>query len=118
MKKEDLRCEDCTLKAIGAGQSDCKKHGKAQIDWKCQYCCSVALFHCFGTHYMCKKCHDCCDRVYPRIDTIPVAECDGTGKSCPLGVPHPPNGNDHKVSVFPLGCGLCRSENIEKEGRD
>ena len=57
-KPEDLICQDCLLKEIGVGEINCAKHGKAQIYWKCQYCCSVALFHCFGTHYMCNSCHD------------------------------------------------------------
>ena len=56
-KPEDLLCQDCVLKEIGAGKDICETHGKAQIDWKCMYCCSVAVFFCFGTHYMCNRCH-------------------------------------------------------------
>ena len=104
-KKENLRCKDCQLKAYGAGQRDCEKHGKAQIDWKCNFCCSVALFHCFGTTYFCKRCHD------QRWDLSGKTE-DCGGVNCPLGVHHPPANKDYTKSTFPLGCGLCRSEKL------
>ena len=56
--KEDLRCKDCTLKAYGAGKETCEKHGDEHIDWKCMFCCSVAVWHCFGTHFFCERCHN------------------------------------------------------------
>merc|ERR1712127_1151402 len=112
-KKEDLRCTDCTLKAIGAGKTECAEHGKIQIDWKCQYCCSVAVFTCFGTHFFCKPCHDLAPQVYPHLEKIPTKDCNGI--DCPLGIAHPPPTHDPKKGgVFPLGCGICRSENLEK----
>ena len=104
--KEDLRCKDCQLKASGgAGQKECKKHSKEQIDWKCNFCCSVALFHCFGTTYFCKRCHD----EHPKNIT---RDCGGV--NCPLGVPHPPADKDHLKSTFALGCSICRSENLKE----
>ena len=34
--------------------------------------------------------------------------------NCPLGIPHPPPNNDpSKGGVFPLGCGVCRSEKTD-----
>ena len=56
--KEALRCQDCQIKAYGAGQSTCAKHGTAHIEWKCNLCCSVAVWHCFGTNYFCEACHE------------------------------------------------------------
>ena len=107
-QKEDLLCQDCLLKTIGAGQTKCEKHGTAQIDWKCQFCCSVALFCCFGTHYMCESCHD----NYDEEENMPLHDCNGI--DCPLGIPHPPPHQDPKQGgVFPLGCGICRSEKME-----
>ena len=104
-KKEDLRCQDCQLKASGAGQASCDKHAKSNIDWKCNFCCAVALFHCFGTTYFCKRCHD----EYPNNK---IRDCGGT--NCPLGLPHPPADKDYKKSTYALGCSICRSENLEK----
>ena len=107
-KKEDLLCQDCLLKEIGAGQTECPKHGTIQIDWKCMYCCSTALYCCFGTHYMCFPCHE----EYNRTLNPPLKDCHGI--NCPLGIPHPPpNKNPREGGVFPLGCGICRSEKLE-----
>ena len=109
--KEDLVCQDCQLKATGAGQEVCEKHGIASIDWKCMYCCNVALWHCFGTHWFCDRCHN--EYCQPPYNQVEVRDCGGV--NCPLGVPHPPGSNDHKKSSYPLGCGICRSERAEKQ---
>ena len=107
ISKDSLICKDCQLKAYGAGTSHCDKHGKTNIDWKCNFCCSVALFHCFGTTYFCDRCHR------ERWDTKNKTE-DCGGVNCPLGVPHPPASKNVKMSTFPLGCGLCRSDRLAK----
>ena len=95
------------MKIYGAGIKECKKHGNQQIDWKCNFCCSIALYHCFGTTYFCKKCHDERDPSHPKIE-----DCGGV--NCPLGIPHPPASKDLSKSTFPLGCGICRSERLAK----
>ena len=106
-KAEDLKCQECLAKELGAGSTECAKHGKIQIDWKCMYCCSVALFCCFGTHYMCDPCHS---RYNWGI--MPLKDCHGV--DCPLGIAHPrPHNDPRKGGVFPLGCGICRSEKLE-----
>ena len=106
--EEDLMCKDCLVKEMGVGQTTCAKHGKKQIDWKCMYCCSTALFHCFGTHFMCNPCHELVCRGLP----VPLRDCHGV--NCPLGIAHPPPCHDpRKGGVFPLGCGICRSEKLE-----
>ena len=107
-KKEDLLCQDCLVIDIGEGKDNCEIHGKQQIDWKCMYCCNVALFCCFGTHYMCNPCHD----EYNRTSNPKLKDCGGV--NCPLGIPHPPASSDPKKGRFPLGCGICRSEKIAK----
>ena len=101
-------CQECLLKDLGAGQDKCEKHGKNHIDWKCQYCCSVALFHCFGTNYFCEPCHT---EFCSRGGQVELKCCGG--KNCPLGVDHPPADIDYRKSVYPLGCGLCRTEKLE-----
>ena len=58
VKREDLRCKECMMKLFGAGQNNCDKHGSKEIDWKCMFCCSIALWHCFGTTYFCDRCHN------------------------------------------------------------
>jgi len=93
----------------------CSKHGDDYFEYKCQFCCSAAVWFCFGTTHFCDPCHNQ-PGVGPdqkRDGKLPV--CDGKhqhalplGKQgegpCPLRVPHPPTGEE-----FPLGCGICRN---------
>ena len=47
MKKEDLMCATCRVKGMSVGSNICNNgHGAEFIDWKCMYCCSVAVFFC------------------------------------------------------------------------
>ena len=45
-KKEDLMCKPCLLKDMSYGSNTCAKHGASAIDWKCMYCCSIAVYFC------------------------------------------------------------------------
>ena len=101
--KEDLVCKDCHLEEFGAGNAQCSTHGTKHIDWKCIYCCNVAVYFCYGTHYFCQRCHD--EYVTPPKNHVEVRDCGGV--DCPLGVPHPPANADFKLSTFPIGCSLC-----------
>ena len=56
-RAENLKCEECQLSAYGAGQRSCERHGTAHIEWKCNFCCSVAVWQCFGKYYFCDRCH-------------------------------------------------------------
>ncbi|XP_043928839.1 E3 ubiquitin-protein ligase MYCBP2 [Protopterus annectens] len=88
----------------------CPKHGTDFLEYKCRYCCSVAVFFCFGTTHFCNACHD----DFQRITSIPKDElprCPAgprgkqlEGTECPLHVLHPPTGEE-----FALGCGVCRN---------
>ncbi|CAI5771739.1 E3 ubiquitin-protein ligase MYCBP2 isoform X11 [Podarcis lilfordi] len=88
----------------------CPKHGTDFLEYKCRYCCSVAVFFCFGTTHFCNACHD----DFQRMTSIPKEElphCPAGPKSkqlegteCPLHVVHPPTGEE-----FALGCGVCRN---------
>ena len=108
-QKEDLLCQDCLIKTLGYGETNCETHGAEHIDWKCQFCCAVAVWKCFGTHFFCNPCHD----EYNRTMRPPTKDCGGI--NCPLGIAHPPpNADPRKGGVYPLGCGICRSEKLEK----
>ncbi|GFY47108.1 hypothetical protein TNIN_284731 [Trichonephila inaurata madagascariensis] len=88
----------------------CPKHGTDFLEYKCRYCCSVAVFFCFGTTHFCNACHD----DFQRVTNIPKAElphCPAgpkakqlEGEECPLHVKHPSTGEE-----FALGCGVCRN---------
>ena len=103
--KEDLQCKDCQLASYGAGDALCGLHGTKHIEWKCLFCCSVAVYFCYGTHYFCHRCHD--EYVAPPKNHVELRDCQGA--ICPLGVPHPPANEDYKLSTFPLGCSLCKT---------
>ena len=56
-KAEELVCPKCSAVGVGAGVKDCKKHGADYIDFKCKYCCSIALWFCHGNTHYCDPCH-------------------------------------------------------------
>ncbi|XP_064076475.1 E3 ubiquitin-protein ligase MYCBP2 [Vanessa tameamea] len=94
-----------------AGARTCPKHGADFLEYKCRYCCSVAVFFCFGTSHFCNSCHDDFQRVtniprhlLPQCPAGPKGEqLPGSSDECPLHVQHPPTGEE-----FALGCGVCR----------
>ena len=111
VQKEQLLCRKCVAKKAqkaGFGAADCELHGNEFIDWKCMFCCTIALFVCAGgTGYYCTPCHN--DAMAAWRQRKAKTQCTG-GKNCPLGVPeHPVGGTDHLKARFPLGCSLCRS---------
>lgn len=46
VKQTDLRCPRCSAEELGFGNNFCEKHGIEHIDYKCSFCCSIALFKC------------------------------------------------------------------------
>ena len=94
-RKEDLVCAKCSAALVGAGVTNCNKHGAEYIDFKCKWCCSISLWFCHGNTHYCDPCHRIAGRNKP-------TNCNGV--NCPLKVQHPPAGTE-----FALGCSLCRS---------
>lgn len=104
---EELVCGGCS--DVARAQM-CPKHGTDYLEYKCRYCCSVAVFFCFGTTHFCDTCHD----DFQRLTNIPKAKlpkCPAGpkakqlyGDDCPLHVVHPATGEE-----FALGCGICRN---------
>ncbi|XP_023291814.2 E3 ubiquitin-protein ligase highwire [Lucilia cuprina] len=104
---EELVCGGCS--DVARAQM-CPKHGTDFLEYKCRYCCSVAVFFCFGTTHFCDTCHD----DFQRLTNIPknkLPQCPAgpkakqlMGEDCPLHVIHPPTGEE-----FALGCGVCRN---------
>lgn len=52
---KELVCGGCS--DVSRAQM-CPKHGTDYLEYKCRYCCSVAVFFCFGTTHFCDTCHD------------------------------------------------------------
>ncbi|EFX83071.1 hypothetical protein DAPPUDRAFT_48552 [Daphnia pulex] len=88
----------------------CHRHGADYLEYKCRYCCSVAVFFCFGTTHFCNACHE----DYRHVTEMPkhaLPKCPAgprgrqlDGDECPLHLVHPPTGEE-----FALGCGMCRN---------
>jgi E3 ubiquitin-protein ligase MYCBP2 len=107
---------------------ECLRHGRQYLEFKCRYCCSIAVWFCFGTTHFCETCHNNNGVLTPlKPDELVPCPCLSTpsssltssasssekkkgmpealsaGSACPLGVAHPPHGEE-----FALGCALCR----------
>ncbi|CAD5120813.1 DgyrCDS9371 [Dimorphilus gyrociliatus] len=104
---EELVCGACSDVAMA---QMCPRHGSDYLEYKCRYCCSVAVFFCFGTTHFCNMCHEDFQRL-TGISKELLAKCPAGPKSiqldgtdCPLKVEHPPTGQE-----YALGCGICRN---------
>ena len=107
-KTDELLCKKCRIKDLGYGLEICEKHGMEYIDWKCMRCCSMAVFFCNGGKAtFCTPCHNDAMNGVNEVHN----NCTG-GDCCPLGIPEHPKAGTETDSCFPLGCSLCRSENV------
>lgn len=103
---EELVCGGCSDVSLS---QMCPKHGTDYLQYKCRYCCSVAVFFCFGTTHFCNACHnDATTLLSPKHELVqcPVGpkSVQLAGKECPLHIAHPPTGEE-----YALGCALCRN---------
>ncbi len=76
--KKDLVCPSCVL-ASGAGESTtvCTQHGADYVEFKCKFCCSVAVFFCWVRSWCPPPAHACIKATMPR-------------RIAPLPLPSPP----------------------------
>lgn len=71
---EELICGGCS---DISGARVCPKHGTDFLEYKCRYCCSVAVYFCFGTTHFCNACHEDFQKVISMLPSeLPV---------CPAG---------------------------------
>lgn len=93
------------IKVLVLKFQDCDQHGDDFLEYKCRYCCSVAIYFCFGNTHFCEECHGLWYSL-PERNPQPKCPVGPGGKKlkgkCPLGIAHPPTGEE-----FCLGCGLC-----------
>ena len=101
-----LLCGGCGALDGVAGISNCKKHGKEFITYKCKFCCNESSWFCWGTTHFCDSCHkrQCNHDYVTKIPKDKLPKCPGPG-SCKVKTKHPPNGEE-----FALGCTICRNE--------
>ncbi|KAL4472349.1 hypothetical protein ABPG72_002832 [Tetrahymena utriculariae] len=95
---KDLICPNCCEIPV----EKCKQHGTEFIEFKCRYCCSIAVWFCFGTTHFCEPCHNNVNNLQ-RMKSKDYPVCKGK-KGCPFQGEHNPNGQE-----TPLGCSICRN---------
>ena len=110
---KDCVCgKDSNLSGV-AGETNCKKHGKDFIEYKCKFCCKYASWFCWGTTHICDDCYRLQNNIHD-LNKFPkdrLSKCDKD--KCEVGGNHPPNGEE-----FALGCSICRNEEKnEKESK-
>ncbi|CAI5969893.1 unnamed protein product [Closterium sp. NIES-65] len=66
-----------------AGKPCSSNHGKEAVQYKCQFCCSVATYFCNGTTHYCAECHQTLPNY--RSSSYVAPRCTG-GDQCPLRV--------------------------------
>ena len=106
---EELICPGCVA---GDAAQICPKHGTDFLEYKCRYCCSVAVWFCFGTTHFCEPCHNENGKMQRMQEQgkLPPCPCGPVGvplpphTDCPIGGGHPAPGEE-----YALGCGVCRN---------
>ncbi|KAL3078261.1 hypothetical protein niasHS_012148 [Heterodera schachtii] len=108
----ELVCGGCAAEMGSVGAGVCGRHGTDFLEFKCRFCCSVAVYFCFGTTHFCAVCHGDFQRLVrlprhalPKCPAAPRAVQLPDSEPCPLRIAsHPPTGEE-----FALGCGICRN---------
>ena len=109
---KDCVCgKDANLSGI-QGVTNCPKHGKDFIEYKCKFCCKIASWFCWGNTHFCDDCHRRqCNHDY--VSKYPRDKLPKCNKStCEVGGNHPPNGEE-----YALGCLLCRDQMENKNSQ-
>ena len=108
---KDCVCgKDANLSGV-AGKTDCPKHGKDFIEYKCKFCCKIASWFCWGTTHFCEDCHkrQCNGDYVSKYSKDRLPKCNKA--TCEVGGNHPPNGEE-----FALGCSICRNNAENDKG--
>ena len=108
---KDCICgKDANLSGI-AGKTDCPKHGKDFIEYKCRFCCKIASWFCWGKTHFCEDCHkrQCSGDYVSKYSKDRLPKCNKA--SCEVGGNHPPNGEE-----YALGCSICRNNEENDKG--
>uniref|UniRef100_A0A6A7FXV8 RanBP-type and C3HC4-type zinc finger-containing protein 1 n=1 Tax=Hirondellea gigas TaxID=1518452 RepID=A0A6A7FXV8_9CRUS len=107
---EEFVCFDCAdIKAAACTQGT---HKEFHV-YKCRFCCSTAVWFCWGTTHFCDGCHS--DRPWDRAkwSRDKFKQCKGK-HYCPLKVDHAPNGSEAECEDS-LGCAMCMDEIRKRE---
>lgn len=109
---EELVCYDCSdMRAPACSNSSHKEFWL----WKCKFCCSPAVWFCWGNTHFCEPCHQKAGGLeklrregkqakFKTLNKQP--RCSGkVAEDCNLRIKHAPQGEE-----VCLGCGACQEE--------
>jgi len=106
-----LACGTCEAKQTAKGLVCIIPAHKEYIVYKCRFCCSAAVWFCFGNTHFCEYCHshDPWGRAEGKV-IDERAKCPPPGKTeCPLGLEVGSHSNGKDVSCeLSIYCGMCR----------
>ncbi|CAD8083971.1 unnamed protein product [Paramecium primaurelia] len=107
-KPEELICANCCEVPVG---ETCQVHGKEYIEFKCKFCCQIAVWFCWGTTHFCEDCHkrQCNGDYVSKIPKEKLPKCPGKDK-CPIKMDHKANGEEQA-----LGCAICRNQRANQQ---
>jgi E3 ubiquitin-protein ligase MYCBP2 len=95
---KELICGSCSGVGMKSDGKPCK-HGNDYIEWKCKFCCNVAVYFCWGNTHFCEPCHKEAVAVSKRpVDKLPKCTCK---------VEHPSQGTEYCI-----GCSMCKLERL------
>jgi hypothetical protein len=113
LSADEMICSPCEW--IGhqgeARDQRCMLHGHSSAIYKCDFCCSIAIYRCFGNTNFCERCHNQANSniYYP---------CPGAS-SCSLRIPHPcilTAQGEGSIRSFVLGCSACLGSEEKNDG--
>jgi len=55
--EQELVCGSCLTKEFGDKHS-CPIHAAEYVEYKCKFCCNIAVWYCWGSTHFCQSCHD------------------------------------------------------------
>ena len=97
--REEFQCPPCKRALVRCQEREAHKSFHVN---KCRFCCSVAVWFCYGTTSFCAPCHNDAGRLQStHAGALP--RCPGPSQ-CPLGIAHPPHGHEHAI-----GCTVCQA---------
>ena len=103
--EKELVCGGCHSKEFETKQS-CAKHGREYLEYKCKFCCNLAVWYCWGHTHFCHQCHEiqCETHKLTKKPKNELPKCLGP-QYCPVGGNHGKNGEE-----YALGCAICRRQ--------
>lgn len=103
--EDELVCFSCSEVM---SSNACKEPSHSEyLLYKCRFCCSPAVWFCFGTTHFCEYCHS----HWPPNRHPENIKCPNDEGVCPMGLPVGSHSNgEGEECEYVIGCGMCQNE--------